>query len=164
MVIAMSTRDSGFTLIEMLITLVVISVLLTIGVGAYRPAIVNQGVKTAANDLYSALQYARSEAIKHNDTITLRAGATTDGAWTTGWRLVDSANTVLRSWTAASSVAISVTPSGATTLTFSRDGRLTGGSAPKLQVDPAVSLSGVFQRCVTVDLSGRPRTTVGACT
>ncbi len=161
MVTTMPARTSGFTLIEMMITVSVISVLLTIAVGAYRPAIVNQGVKTAAYDLYSALQYARSEAIKHNDTITLRAGPASNAAWTTGWRLLDSSNNVLRSWTTSSSILI--TEAGNLTfLTFSRDGRLTG-AAPLFQVDPAVSLSGVFQRCVTVDLSGRPRTVVGAC-
>jgi len=155
-------RNLGFTLIEMVITVTIIGVLLTIAIPSFRPAIVNQGVKSGAYDLFSALQYARSEAIKSNTAVSLRAGATSDGAWTTGWRLVDPANNNLRSWTAASSITVTEKAGGLTVLTFGRDGRLTTAS-PKLQVDPVTSLNGVFIRCVQVDLSGRPRTQLGAC-
>ena len=76
MVTTMPARTSGFTLIEMMITVSVISVLLTIAVGAYRPAIVNQGVKTAAYDLYSrvAVRAKRSDQAQRHDHVARRSG------------------------------------------------------------------------------------------
>jgi type IV fimbrial biogenesis protein FimT len=155
----------GFTLVEMMIVLAVIGALLAIAVSSFRPVILNQGIKSAAFDLYSALQYARSEAIKRNGSVTLCAGDSTanDTQWTKGWRL-DTASactsaTPLRSWTAASSVVVAST---ATPVTFAKDGHLTT-TTPKVQIDPVTTLNGVTSRCVQVDLSGRPRTQLGAC-
>jgi type IV fimbrial biogenesis protein FimT len=155
----------GFTLIEMMIVLAVIGALLAIAVSSFRPVILNQGIKSAAFDLYSALQYARSEAIKTNGSVTLCAGDSTanNTQWTKGWRLdttsACNSATPLRSWTAASSVVVAST---ATPVTFAKDGHLTSAT-PKVQIDPVASLNGVTSRCVQVDLSGRPRTQLGAC-
>jgi len=153
---------AGFTLIEMLVTLTILGVLLTIVAPSFRQLILNQGIKTASFDLFSALEYARSEAIKRNDTTTLRAGASTDGTWATGWRLVDSSSNLLRTWTAASNITITETVGGITVVTFRNDGHLTT-AAPKLQIDPTTTLSGVTSRCVQVDLVGRPKSQLGAC-
>src|SRR6478736_4154108 len=71
--------------------MVVVVVLITIAVPSYRQLIVSQGIKTASFDLYSALEYARSEAIKRpSATVVLCAGNSTanNGAWGTGWRVV----------------------------------------------------------------------------
>jgi type IV fimbrial biogenesis protein FimT len=154
--------SGGFTLIEMLVTVTILGVLLAIAAPALQQLILNQGVKTASFDLYSALEYARSEAIKRNGSITLKAGAVTDGAWTTGWRVNDSASNSLRSWSPASGLAITEKVGSATAVTFAKDGHLTT-AAPKLQVDPTPSLNGVTSRCVQVDLVGRPKALLGAC-
>src|ERR1051325_11253135 len=91
--------SAGFTLIEMVITVTLLGVLLAIAVPSFQQLILNQGVKSAAFDAFSALEYARSEAIKRpGETVTLKAGATSDGAWSTGWRLLNGAGTILRSW------------------------------------------------------------------
>ena len=156
----------------MVITLTVIGVLLAIAVPSFRQMILTQGVKNASFDLYSALVYARSEAIKTNDetatkVITLCAGNTTanNGVWTTGWRIVSGtcvAGSLLRSWTPSSNVTVSQTVSGATPVKFARSGHLLT-TAPKLQVDPASSMTGVDSRCIQIDLIGRPRTQLGTC-
>jgi len=152
----------GFTLVEMLVTLTTLGVLMAIAAPSFEQLILNQGIKTASFDLYSALEYARSEAIKRNGSITLKAGAVTDGAWTTGWRVNDSSSNALRSWSPASRLAITEKAVGATSITFAKDGHLTT-AAPKLQVDPTTSWSGVTSRCVQVDLIGRAKALLGAC-
>src|SRR5690348_9314619 len=151
---AFSRHGMGFTLVEMLVTLSVLGVLLTLAAPSFRQLILNQGIKSASYDLFSALQYARSEAVKRNGSISLRAGASADGAWTTGWRVVDASSNLLRSWSVASNLAIvEKANSNATVITFARDGHVTlPALKPKVQIDPTTSTSGVTTRCIQVDL------------
>jgi len=158
-------RSAAFTLIEMVVVVTLVGVLLTIAVPSFRQLILNQGIKTASFDLFSALQFARSEAIKRNDTTSLKAGASSDAAWTAGWRVVDSSNNLLRTWSAASNLTIAETAnSGAATITFARDGHVTAPGQPaRIQIAPTTSVSGVTSRCVGVDLIGRPISLQGNC-
>ena len=67
-----------------MITVTLLAVLLAIAVPSFQQLILNQGVKTAAFDVFSAFEYTRSEAIKRpGETVRLRAGAASDGAWST---------------------------------------------------------------------------------
>jgi type IV fimbrial biogenesis protein FimT len=154
---------AGFTLVEMVITITLLGILLAIAVPPMRQLTLNQGVKSAAFDLFSALEYARSEAIKRpGETVTLKAGASSNGAWSTGWRLLDGSGNKLRSWTVAST--ITVVDKNSTPLTqviFAKDGHLT--STPKLEVSTSQTMDGVGVRCIQVDLIGRPRAQMGAC-
>jgi len=150
-------RAAGFTLIEMMVTLTVVVILLGIAAPSFQKIITNQRVKSASFDMFSALTYARSEAIKRNAATTLRAGATTDGAWTTGWRVVDAGGTALRSWAAVPNLAITEN-SNLTSVGFGRDGRLTTAT-PSLKIDSSgADFSGLTSRCVRVDPSGRAAT------
>lgn len=156
-------KSLGFTLIEMMITIAVLAILLGIAVPSFQTIILNQRIKTASFDLFSAIDYTRAEAIKRNASITLRAGASADGDWASGWRVVDSTNNPLRSWSAVSNLTVTEKQSGATTLTYGKDGRLTSAAAPKLEIAPANAATGVSSRCIQVDLSGRATTQAGAC-
>ena len=156
-------RSSGFTLVELMITVTLLAVLLAIAVPSFQQLILNQGVKTAAFDVFSAFEYTRSEAIKRpGETVRLRAGAVSDGAWSTGWRLLNGANTVLRSWRVAPN--ITVTDKNATPLTpvvFGKAGH--ADSTPLLEIKAATTFDGVDARCVKVDLIGRATSKTGGC-
>jgi type IV fimbrial biogenesis protein FimT len=154
---------AGFTLIEMAVTVTLLGVLLAIAVPGFRALTLNQGVKSATFDLFAALQYARSEAIKRpGETVTLKAGASSDGAWSTGWRLLDGSNNKLRTWTVAPNIVV-VDKNGTplTQVTFSKDGHAT--TSPKLEVSPSTTVAGVSARCVKVDLIGRATSGMGTC-
>lgn len=157
-------RNRGFTLVELMATLVVAGILVTVAVPALGTLLENQRIKTASFDLYSALSYARSEAVKRNGNIVLAAGASSGGTWSSGWRVLDGSNTVLRSWSGVpSSLAVSELGS-ATTITFTRDGRPPVGSAQaRFQLGASDSTRTVASRCIQVDLSGRPSTQAGGC-
>jgi type IV fimbrial biogenesis protein FimT len=154
---------AGFTAVELMVTLTLIGILLALAAPGLRQLTLNQGVKSAAFDMLSALQYARSEAIKRpGETVTLKAGASSDGAWTTGWRLLDGAGDKIRSWTIASNITVADTNgTPLTQVTFAKDGHLT--ATPKLQFSSTSTVSGVGPRCVKVDLMGRPYAAMGAC-
>ena len=67
--------QSGFTLYELLITVLVIGVIITIGVPNMREFTANSRVTSAANDLLSAFLLARTEAARSKENITICASA-----------------------------------------------------------------------------------------
>ena len=67
--------QSGFTLYELLITVPVIGVIITIGVPNMREFTANSRVTAAANDLLSAFLLARTEAARSKENVTICASA-----------------------------------------------------------------------------------------
>lgn len=67
--------QSGFTLYELLITLLVVGVILTLGVPNLTQFTANSRLTGAANDLHAAFQLARSEAARAKTNITICASA-----------------------------------------------------------------------------------------
>lgn len=83
-------KARGFTLVELMVTLLVLAVLLGLAVPSFRDAALSSRLTGYANDLVASVQVARSEAIKRNASVTLCAS--TDGAtceedvgWEVGW-------------------------------------------------------------------------------
>ena len=66
-----ATRQQGFTLYELLITLLVIGVILSLGVPNFREFTANSRMTAAANDLHSALLLARTEAARTKANVTV---------------------------------------------------------------------------------------------
>lgn len=141
----------GFTLIELMVTVVVLAVLLSLAAPSFSNVVRDQRVKAATFDVYASLVFARSEAIKRNANIDIIPAAV--GDWSAGWR-IEAAGTVLKRQDAHQGLNISG-PGGAdiATLTYQGDGRLT--AAPTFVVSSPESAS-ITARCVRVDLSGRP--------
>lgn len=61
----------GFTIIELMVTVVIIAVLLILGVPSFSRTIEQNKLSTQVNDLISTLQYARSESVKTGKRITV---------------------------------------------------------------------------------------------
>ena len=82
--------QTGFTLVELMIALALAAVLLGIGVPAFTNFILNNRMIAVSNDLVTALQFARSEAVKRNNNVTICISSDgvdcTGGAnWEGGW-------------------------------------------------------------------------------
>lgn len=58
----------GFTLVEVLVAIVIVSVLLTIAAPSLRELIVKQRLKSVTAELVTDLQYARTEVVSRNLT------------------------------------------------------------------------------------------------
>ncbi len=84
------SRARGFTLVELMVSLLVLAILLGLAVPSFRDASLSSRLTGYANDLVSSVQIARSEAIKRNLTVTLCAsvnGSTCAAGvgWEVGW-------------------------------------------------------------------------------
>jgi len=146
-------RQRGFTLIEALMVIVLIGVLLALAAPSFRNYMASQRVKTASFDLYATLIFARSEAIKRRVTVTVAANG---GNWATGWTVTAAGVTpALRTQDALAGV----TTSGAASVVYRLDGRLTGGANIGVLIRPETADATIPNRCIRVDLTGLPKTT-----
>lgn len=80
----------GFTLIELMITLGILAVIITLAAPSMNTLIMNNRLATQLNNFVGSLQTARSEAVKRGEEITVcksadSATCTVAGNWEQGW-------------------------------------------------------------------------------
>ncbi len=129
-------RQSGITLIELMIAIALLALLLFVGVESYRTWIQNTQVRTAAEAILNGLQLARGEAVRRNDNVQIVLSG--GGGWTVS---VASTGEPIQSKTdgeGGQNAKLTVTPAGATTVTFNGLGRVVtnlDGTLPISQVE-----------------------------
>lgn len=74
--------QSGFSLIELMIAIVIFGIVLALGIPSYRVWIQNTHIRTAAESIQNGLQVARAEAVKRNMPVRFTFGV--NSAWTVG--------------------------------------------------------------------------------
>ena len=113
-------RSSGFTLIELMITITIFSIAIAMGVPSYRTWVQNTQIRNAAESIQNGFQRTRAEAVKRNANVEFTLGV--NSSWVI--RVVSSGEILeSRSGNEGSrSVTVAVTPGGATTVTFSNLG------------------------------------------
>ncbi len=88
----------GFTVIELIVSLSISAIILTMGVPGFQTIVQNNRMTTDLNHLVTDLHLARIEAIKRGDdvTICIRNSESTDcnntNAWEQGWIIFSDPN------------------------------------------------------------------------
>lgn len=89
---------TGFTMIEIMVSLAVLGILASIAVPSFTDTIKKYRIKAIQQELVASMQLARTEAIRRGTPIGLireinAADCTVNGAsWNCGWRIVVDAN------------------------------------------------------------------------
>jgi len=163
----------GYTLIELMLTLTVLSVLIGLAVPSFRDMVRNNRITAQTNEFIGALNYARSEALKRSNPVTACAsadGVTCSGVndWSTGWivfadtnanGILDNVEVAMQRWP-ATDPGITL---NATTRPFVRYGPsgVSSGSETFALLKPGCT--GNHARQITVSTTGRIGSAVVAC-
>jgi type IV fimbrial biogenesis protein FimT len=172
-------HERGFTLIELIITIIVGSVVVALAVPSFQTMIASNRTTALANEMVIALNLARSEAIKRGAGVSIcrsNGGATCNGtSWAQGWIVfvddnrngileIADGDELLRAWDAVKGdPVIAINPSATASIRYGNLGSLvaTGGT-----VTISVSLpgcQGTQRRDVQVNPAGRINMTKHAC-
>lgn len=92
-----SSRSQGFTLVELITTLTIAGILVTLAVPSFSEVIKNNRLITQANDFVTALNVARSEAIRRSGRVTVckssdQISCSGSGGWDQGWIVFNDVN------------------------------------------------------------------------
>lgn len=172
----LSRTLSGFTLVELMVTIAVMAVLLAVAAPVFNDATLGGKLSSYANNFVASAHLARSEAIKRNAAVTLCVS--TNGTscaldcppdpicgWEQGWIVRAADGTVIQRQQALPTGLKVTEAGGAASLGFQSTG-VGMTSAATLTVCRATPTVGSQERVVSISATGRPtvsRTTAGAC-
>lgn len=148
----------GFSLIELMITVALLSLLVTMAFPTFTEWIQNSRIRTAAEAIQNGMNLARAEAVKRNTTVEFVLVGSGSG-----WTVRTATGTEIQQRSAgngSSNVTVAVAPNGATTAAFNGFGRTdtgwSGGAAQLRTIDLDVPTS-----VLAADRSRNLRVTIG---
>lgn len=164
-------RQAGVTLVELLTVLTIVVILTAIGVPSYRYVTTANRVATESNSLLGDLQYARSEAVREGQQVTVcvsKNGSSCDSAtlppaWQEGWIIysnpnsvaaVDSNDPLLRQEKAFSGTDTFQSSNTTYQINFSRDGFANLGAASMQVTLHDSTANKLYSRCLLISQAG----------
>lgn len=156
-------RNRGFTIIELMVTILIIGILTTYALPNYRTFVADQRIRSTSFDIMTTLTLTRSEAIKRNAQV-IATPANND--WSQGWTVTTGAGTIISQQSSIAGLTIickqgtPLTTQACNAVTYDAEGR--SSNAQSIEISNA-DTTNAKTRCISIDLSGRPNAKKGNC-
>jgi type IV fimbrial biogenesis protein FimT len=149
-----NTKSSGFTIIELMVTVAVMSILMMIALPSFNAMMKSAQVRNAAEAVSNGLQKARGEAIARNKNVEFVLGAS-DTSWTV--KLAGGADIEARAASEGSkNVTRATTPNSATKVTFNNFGNVVANADASAQLTGVTtSITGIHSLQVNIGTGGK---------
>jgi type IV fimbrial biogenesis protein FimT len=157
------SKQQGLNLIELMTVLTIAAIVLGAGIPALTSTIDRYNVKAEATKIVGSINFARSQAVNKQQTVTLAANSGGDD-WSEGWTIyvddsgegdaaIAAADTLLKNISPSSS-SLSAISTASPYLSFNLDGRLLGNGVSFAICDEDFE-SGLSGTLITVNNIGR---------
>ena len=165
--------NSGYTMMELIMVIALVAILGTIAIPGFKYVTTSNRIATEVNGLLGDMQFARSEAIKQGQTVTVCisnvggtgcAGNAAGGTWQLGWivfldtnhnQQVDNGEAVIRVQPPFTGTDTFVGPVNFNSLTFNRLGYAPTGQTATINVRLHDSTNtAAWTRCLAVSPIG----------
>ena len=165
-------KNSGFTLIELMVTLAIATILITVAIPGFRTLIQGNRATAQSNELLSAFSLARSEAVKRGLRVSVcsstdQATCAASTNWATGWIVftddtgtagtMDGTDEIIRVWDALNGLTLTGTTNN---VQFLGSGLVNAGST--LTLTPT-DCTGNQRRTLSITAVGRASISDTAC-
>lgn len=153
-----SQVNSGFTLVELAVTLAIFAIMAAVAVPSYNAWIQRGHVRGAAESIRDGVQRARAEAVARNGSVQFVLGGDYFWAVSIGGEVIESRGV----GESPDVVSLVMTPDGATTVTFGGVGTLAANadgsdSIEEVEVDSTAMPEGVDGKLSVIVGSGGAR-------
>lgn len=156
-----SSREGGFTLVELMVTLAIAAIVMTMAIPSFTDMTKNNRLTTQTNQLVTALNLARSEAITRRVAIDVTATDAADSGneWGEGWSVAVNGGATLRVFESLGSNTTLDSGNDLATIQYQPSGRASATDTLTLCDDR----SGENGRQITILTTGRVTTTTVVC-
>jgi type IV fimbrial biogenesis protein FimT len=161
-------RSRGFTLLEMVSVMGIVGILMAIAIPSFKYVTSANRVAAEGNGLLGDLQYARAEAIKEGQSVSVcvtqdNATCANSNSWNTGWLIfsdvngdgaINGADIALRKSPAFSGTDTLSASNNVKAITFNREGFAAGLTGAQVFTLHTATTNNQWTRCLTLSTVG----------